>query len=161
MVVEQHERELHIGVCSQVVDDHATQYVMAAHRRIALRISGAFSRDAAPLAPKSGLFLSLLIPRNHLPAARVWITLAQFVLPLSRANVMCLPLSPLDFFAEVSQNKFGSGLWLTSRLGLALPTALTDDRAVSCYLPIWWRSTHGWPPFVCDGSVLLRRAVRI
>jgi hypothetical protein len=50
--------------------------------------------------------------------------------------------SPLDFSAELSHNEFGSGLWFTPRFGLALPTALTGDRAVSCYSTSWWRSGH-------------------
>jgi hypothetical protein len=62
--------------------------------------------------------------------------------------------SPLDFCAELSHNEFGSGLWFTPRFGLALPTASTGDRAVSCYLTNWWGSRHGMPPFCIDRSAL-------
>ncbi len=65
--------------------------------------------------------------------------------------------SPLDFCAELSHNEFGSGLWFTPRFGLALPTALTGDRAVSCYLTSWWRSGHGLlPRFSCRAASLQR-----
>ncbi len=42
-------------------------------------------------------------------------------------------ISPLDRSAEKCHNEFGSGSWRTPRSGLALPTASTGDRAVSCY----------------------------
>lgn len=63
--------------------------------------------------------------------------------------------SPLDFSAELGHNEFGSGSWLTPRSGLALPTALTGDRAVSCYLTSWWRSGHGLlPRFSCRSALI-------
>ena len=48
---------------------------------------------------------------------------------------------------EKPYNHFGSGLRLTPRFGLALPGALTRDRAVFCYLVNWWGSGHGLAPF--------------
>jgi hypothetical protein len=56
---------------------------------------------------------------------------------------------------EKPYNEFGSGVRLTPRSGLALPTASTGDRAVSCYLVNWWRSTHVLPPSCHDRSALL------
>lgn len=65
--------------------------------------------------------------------------------------------SPLDFSAELSHNEFGSGLWLTPRFGLALPTADTGDRAVSCYSTNWWRSGHGLLPRFSRRAASLER----
>jgi len=60
-------------------------------------------------------------------------------------------ISPLDFCAGKRHNEFGSGLWLTPPFGLALPTAQTGDRAVSCYLANWWRACHKRSPFSVSG----------
>lgn len=64
------------------------------------------------------------------------------------ASVAGHGLSPLDFCGKKPHTHFGSGVRLTPRFGLALPTADTGDRAVSRY-----SSTHGG---LCIAGLLSR-----
>ncbi len=61
--------------------------------------------------------------------------------------------SPLDFCAEKSHNKFGSGLWFTPRFGLApQPVKAGSGALIVSYVLGWWfdRDFHGVTGSECN-----------
>jgi len=84
-------------------------------------------------------FAGLAAPALHFALAVGSKLLAAFVLALEARHGLFSACAE----REKPYNEIASGVRLTPRSGLALPSARTPDRAAFCYLSNWWRSAHG------------------